>query len=257
MRERRAGPITFLTFASLENEDWLVHGFSLRAGGGSTGPFAALNLGAASGDDPARVSENQNIFMEALGIGGAGLSVSRQVHGDKVLRAFSAKPPVEADGLICGPQGPAVMVLGADCPLVILADRRSHAMAVVHSGRRSTQRHIVLKALELMRSGFATNPRDVLCGISPCIQPGCYEVDEECAEEFAGEFGGRFLWRERGARPKLDLPAAIACDLNDAGVEQIESSSECVHCAPGKFFSYRRDGPQTGRMGLVAFAKYH
>ncbi|MER3557643.1 MAG: hypothetical protein C4302_07365, partial [Thermus sp.] len=35
------------------------HGFTTRLGGVSEGPFATLNLSAATGDDPEKVAENQ------------------------------------------------------------------------------------------------------------------------------------------------------------------------------------------------------
>ena len=44
------------------------HGFTMRQGGASEGPFATLNLGGAVGDDPARVEENWARLERATGL---------------------------------------------------------------------------------------------------------------------------------------------------------------------------------------------
>ncbi|WP_456476627.1 laccase domain-containing protein, partial [Oceanithermus sp.] len=48
------------------------HGFTTRAGGVSTGPYAALNLSTATGDDPAAVTENRRRALAAFGGAGVG-----------------------------------------------------------------------------------------------------------------------------------------------------------------------------------------
>ncbi|WP_456410809.1 laccase domain-containing protein, partial [Oceanithermus sp.] len=55
------------------------HGFTTRAGGVSTGPYAALNLSTATGDDPEAVAENRRRVLAAFG--GAALGRVRQMHG--------------------------------------------------------------------------------------------------------------------------------------------------------------------------------
>jgi Uncharacterized conserved protein len=41
--------------------------------------------------------------------------------------------------------------------------------------------------------------------------------------------------------------------LRDAGVESIERLDLCTACDPERFFSHRRDGPITGRQGVIGY----
>lgn len=57
----------------LLNQRGLVHGFSSRAGGFSSGVYSSLNLGLTSGDVLMDVRQNRMLFATTLGIGaGAG-----------------------------------------------------------------------------------------------------------------------------------------------------------------------------------------
>ncbi len=58
--------------------------FTTRAGGQSAAPYASLNLGAGSGDDPATVAANGRCLAAALGFPYEGLARLRQVHGAAV-----------------------------------------------------------------------------------------------------------------------------------------------------------------------------
>ena len=42
------------------------HGFTTRVGGVSSGPYASLNLGLSSGDDPEAVDRNRTILLHQL-----------------------------------------------------------------------------------------------------------------------------------------------------------------------------------------------
>ena len=58
---------------ALNAADEVRHGFLTRAGGVSRGPFASLNCGFGSGDEPALVAENRGRAMTRLGLPGAAL----------------------------------------------------------------------------------------------------------------------------------------------------------------------------------------
>ena len=67
----------------------------------------------------------------------------------------------------------------------------------------------------------------------------------------AGPFRARF-----GAEvlngTKLDLYTAAEKALTAAGCARVERVELCTSCHPDLFFSHRRDGPATGRQGVVA-----
>jgi len=254
MSDSAGSGVSFSTFRRLEKPEWLVHGYSHRGGGVSTGPYRSLNLGTRVGDEPRLVAENRERFLKALGLELGPVVAPRQVHGARVLVVRDGTERGEADAVVCATPGIPVMVLGADCPLVLLLDVHRRAFGVVHSGRRSTTAHIVSRTLDAMKRHFGTRAQDVAAGIGPAIQGGCYEVDETAALPFQEAFGGRFVER-RAERFFLDLPAAVSDELARDGVSRIEVLKRCTHCEERVFFSYRRDGKPTGRMGLLACLK--
>jgi len=80
--------------------------------------------------------------------------------------------------------------------------------------------------------------------------PCCYQVSEELAGRFEAAFGGGVVRRDPGG-PRLDLWAANARTLAEAGIGQVDRLDRCTACEPARFFSHRRDAGRTGRM--VAF----
>jgi polyphenol oxidase len=79
----------FLTSRLLSAAD-VVHGFSVRTGGVSRGPYASLNLGRGVGDDTAAVEENLRRLAQAAGLEGPqAFASAHQVHGDRVVGAVA------------------------------------------------------------------------------------------------------------------------------------------------------------------------
>lgn len=124
--------------------------FSGRPGGVSTGPYASLNLGYATGDDPALVQQNRSRLFEAAGCADLAdaLVHPRQVHGDKIARLRpgrvadacaaanvdaaagpDAGADVGADAVVCTAPNVPVLLLFADCvPLVLIAPRAGYGV---------------------------------------------------------------------------------------------------------------------------------
>jgi YfiH family protein len=158
-----------------------------------------------------------------------------QRHSNRVLAASRPGLQGEADALVTATQGVAVSVRTADCIPILLADRRTGAVAAVHAGWRGTAARIAVETLARMRGEFGTRPEDVVAAIGPGIGECCYEVGIEVARQF-GESG-----------PRLNLAAHNLRQLEAAGVRKIDVVSPCTFC-DGRFFSYRREGERAGRM---------
>ncbi|HEU4978247.1 MAG TPA: laccase domain-containing protein, partial [Solirubrobacteraceae bacterium] len=88
--------------------------FTTRRGGVSEGPYASLNLGSWTDDEPGRVEENRR--RAAAIAGGARLAQGHHVHGTRVdtVRAPPAQPS-DADGQATAARDLAPIVLVADC----------------------------------------------------------------------------------------------------------------------------------------------
>jgi purine-nucleoside/S-methyl-5'-thioadenosine phosphorylase / adenosine deaminase len=216
--------------------------FTTRRGGVSEGPYASLNLGLLTADDPACVAENRRIACARMGIDPERLAMNRQVHGAVVNRAQAGERGRDGDGLWTDEPGIPLLVLGADCLPIVLTrlNGDAPALAVLHVGR--------LGLLEgIIEAGVAALGDSLAAVVGPAIGACCYEVGEDVAGPYRARFGPEVLPDGR-----LDLRTAAEKVLRKAGVARIDHVSECTACEEEQFFSHRRDGPNTGRQGLLA-----
>jgi YfiH family protein len=210
--------------------------FSDRLGGVSDGPYASLNIGLATDDDPERVLENRRRLYSEAGADEARVTWPRQVHGADVVRANGRGEP--ADGIWTDERGRGLVVVTADClPVALVRLEGAPALALVHVGWRGRAADVLAGAVGAVGGRLAA-------AIGPGIGACCYEVGDDVAERFERRFrhGGR-----------LDLPAAAEHALVEAGVERVDRLHECTACSPGRYFSHRRDGGVTGRQGAIAY----
>jgi len=225
--------------------------FSTRLGGVSDGPFASLNLGIRTEDDPARVVENRTRLCDATEADPDGATMAWQRHGSTVARAQPrgiVTPGTvydHCDGLWSDEQGRAMLLLTADClPIAIVrSDARRPAVSILHAGWRGLLAGIVAAGVRTLGAGGLS------AAIGPAIGPCCYEVGEEVATPFRETFGDDVVDRYG----KLDLWTAAERALRAAGVEHVERFDLCTSCEPDRFFSHRRDHGRTGRQGVIAY----
>lgn len=223
--------------------------FTTRRGGFSRAPFASLNLGRLTGDDPDAVGRNRELLQTRLP---GRMAMIRQVHGTRIVRRDSlaqASGPApegmleEADGQATAVRGIAPLVLTADClPIAVTGEG---AASIVHAGWRGLADGIVVRAVEAVRE-LAGSAGKLVAAIGPGAGPCCYEVGEEVHARFAG-----YQQARRGAN--LDLKSIAAQQLGTAGVATVHDAGLCTICSPSwMFYSHRRDRGVTGRQaGIV------
>ena len=218
--------------------------FTTRIGGVSEGPYASLNLGRKSGDDPERADENRRIACEAIGADLEKLALNYQVHSSRVLRAVPAMRGEHADGLWTDEPDLPILAMSADClPIVLVSTRPAKpAVAVLHAGWKGLLAGIVAAGAQALAGGGLT------AAIGPGIGPCCYEVGEEVAAPFRERFGDDVVRESR-----LDLWTSAERALRAAGVEKVDRFDRCTACEPETFFSHRRDAGRTGRQGVIAY----
>jgi YfiH family protein len=215
--------------------------FTTRRGGVSGGPYASLNLGWCTDDDPGAVGRNHGILADQLGIPLDAVVQGRQVHGARVERRAAADGAVsESDGQATSQAGLAALVLMADCLPVALVS--AQAVAMLHAGWRGLAAGILEEGVEALRELGADG------AIEAAIGPGaggcCYEVGAEVHAAFG----------HTPTRGPIDLKAIARERLTAAGVETVHDAGLCTMCADAElFFSHRRDGGVTGRQAGVAW----
>jgi YfiH family protein len=168
----------------------------------------------------------------------------------------------EADVMVSDDPSSAIGVRVADCAPVLLADRRTHAVAAVHAGWRGTVQRAATAAVEALQKEFGSNPPDLIAAIGPCLGPCCGEVGDEVVQAFrdAGHDSTAIArWFSAGpsGRSHVDLWRANADQLEAAGVlpEQIHVAGLCTKTYSDVLHSHRVMGSAAGRMvGVIRSA---
>jgi len=277
---RSSGNLRILELDAFKKLPWLLHGFSTAHGGVSDlDGQKSLNLGFTDWDTRENVIENRKRFQTALGAQKFPLINLKQIHS-AVIWPFASVPkePCNGDASLTNTPGLLLGVRTADCVPILLVDPKKRAVAAVHAGWRGTLARILEKAVGELVAKFKSHPSDLLAAIGPAIGPCCYEVGAELVIQFTSQFAAAadyFDEPRSGEEPnplqwlnmmppghqpppknvRLDLPKANRAQLLAAGVHEknIFSSGLCTACHPSLFFSYRKQGPRSGRL-LAAIA---
>jgi len=223
-----------------------VRAFSTtRQGGFSQGPWAGLNLGGNSGDNPRDVEKNRQLLDKILPSRPHWL---RQVHGTHVVNPDSGDAAaVEADAATAMTAGQVCAILTADCLPVLLCDRAGTKVAAAHAGWRGLANGV----LEATVAAMDCPPRELLAWLGPAIGPNAFEVGQDVFDIFIqADTENASAFRPYRDRWLADLYALARLALARVGFQDITGGRYCTYSEPDRFFSYRRDG-ETGRMATM------
>jgi len=150
---------------------------------------------------------------------GSGKRAYKMPNYDRFDRAMQ----LPADGIICEPDSGIVPVTySADCVTGVFAAPNG-AYGVFHSMSKKlndASNNIILSMVSYFYRLWTIQPEDLKLALFPSACPKVYEVDED----FAAQFDKRFVLREYGKKPRLDLEA-MAIDLAQKyGVNDISIS---------------------------------
>jgi YfiH family protein len=295
VKKRKLGVPVVVTVPAFKTLTWLRAGFSTRQGGASTAyGDGELNLGWTREDTPEIIAQNRRRFIQAVaGKSTFELAAVRQFHSNMIriiekehgpLSKPDGKAVLRGDGLMTDVPGVLLGVQTADCIPVLVADKRTHAVAAFHAGWRGTLARIVEHGIGTMRLRYGSRPEDLVAAVGPGIGACCYAVGEEVRFDFESQFAYTpeifsevydsdpirekypllFLTARApghsniGPQIHIDLWEANRRQLLDAGVSQknISVVAECTGCArerngERRYFSHRMEHGYTGRMMAV------
>ncbi|MBA2638707.1 MAG: laccase domain-containing protein [Nocardioidaceae bacterium] len=227
--------------------------FTDRFGGVSSGAWSSLNVGTRTGDDAERAHRNIELLAAEFGVERDRLVRMSQHHTRDVVvvdgSADMGRLVPAADSLVTAIPGVPLMARAADCVPVVLADVEAGVVGVVHSGREGTKLDICGAAVVAMRDAGATRLR---AWLGPRACGRCYEVPETMRAEVTTAVPAAWSTTRAGS-PALDLGRAVASQLAAAGVGVTDLADAASTCTieDDRFFSYRRQGPRSGRLGAL------
>jgi YfiH family protein len=247
-------PAEILTSALLSNAGF-AHGFATRRGGRSAAPFDSLNFTVAGSESGDNVKENLRLFAAQVGFSLAELHLVDQVHGAGVYiaEAVPRRGRNEADAIIVE-DGRVGGVRVADCLPILVGDMMTGRAAAIHAGWRGIEAGVIGAALSAL--GDSRNMR--VAALGPCIGPCCFEVGVDVADRIALAAGDpEVVVRRSEGKAYVDLRLAARAQLRAYGVASgdVESVGGCTKCDSVLYFSFRRDGQNSGRHLAVIRAK--
>ncbi|HYQ43022.1 MAG TPA: peptidoglycan editing factor PgeF [Polyangiaceae bacterium] len=228
------------------------HAFFTRNGGVSTGAYSSLSFSVAAGDSEDNVRQNLERASAILGIERSRIHFLSQVHGG-VVHVLTGREEQreliqrEGDALVSRAPGVACAVRSADCVPVLLADRRSGAVAAAHAGWRGAVAGIVSNTVEALHT-LAPNP-DLIAAIGPHISLAAFEVSEDVARTLLNASRDPGIVDRSRSKPHVDLRRMLRAELRALGLanDAIDDVWGCTVLQPEHFFSFRRDGKASGR----------
>lgn len=219
-------------------------------------------LGSASDGDRAPAWAD---IARALGVDEAHLARAHQVHRASVVVRRAGDPPRDgeplphADILASDDPSIALAIQTADCVPLLIADRRTGAVAAAHAGWRGLAARVPEVTVRALAEAFGSRPNDLVAAVGPSISAARYEVGAEVRDQFgrAGFSGDQLThWFLQGTRVghwQFDGWASARDQLNASGVptEQIHLAGLCTASDPDLLCSYRRDGKAAGRIAAA------
>jgi YfiH family protein len=260
--------LTYLIVNKWEEDKKLIHCFTTRSGGVSTGYLSSLNLGFNRGDARENVIQNYQKVCDVLDIKLSSLVLSKQVHEVNIIKVnkddagngiYYENKWESIDGIYTAEKDITLVTHYADCvPLLFYAPDYS-IIGMAHAGWRGTVKEIGKVLVEKWKTSENIPASHIQVAIGPSIGKCCFEVDEEVAKEFVSQFGDKpfIQYYPKEKKYHIDLWEANKYSLLRAGIkeENLVISGFCTSCNDDLFFSHRKSNGKRGTMGAFMALK--
>ncbi len=219
-----------------------------RQGGVSPAPYDSLNLGINAKDRANNIQENRDILGKNLNLPSEPIWLN-QIHSNIAIPASEHARYQEADASYTGQNNTICVVLTADCLPILLCNRQGTYVAAIHAGWRGLQKQIIESTLHTL----PYDPNDLMVWLGPAIGPKYFEVGDEVRDLFITmdrDLINAFTLSKNN-RWLCDIYAIARLQLKKLHITHIYGGDYCTYSDPSKFYSYRRDGAETGRMASL------
>ena len=220
-------------------------------GGKSIGNFENFNLALHVNDKRENVLENRSILKDYYGIPSNPVWIN-QTHSSICVDASSIKKIVEADASFTINPGVVCAVLTADCLPVFVCKKDGSMVGIAHAGWKG----LISGVIESLIESFQCNGADLVAHLGPAISKNYFEVGIEIKDLYLSKnsnFARSFsFYRDKHY---LDLYDAAKVILESFNITVISGGDRCTFNESDEFFSYRRDGINSGRMAHLIWLK--
>lgn len=212
------------------------------------------NMALHACENPQTILANREKLAQFLNVSLADFVCAQQTHSanfrrvskkDKGRGAYDTEDAFsDTDALYTNESGLVLCSFAADCVPIIIRDRKTGMVGVVHSGWQGTIKEITLKLLQQLIHVENCNPSDMEIQIGAAISQQQFEVDQDVYLKFdllgyASEF---IDYNKATNKYHIDNQATVKkqCELAGVPAEQILIDPTCTFSSP-EGFSYRQD----------------
>jgi len=199
-----------------------------------------FNLALHVGDNPAKVNNNRELLISKYNLPSEPKYLE-QIHSNICLSTDTSE--CVGDAIVTDKANQVCLVMTADCLPIFASNASGDKVGVAHAGWKG----IVNGVIESFIQEF--NGDDLIVHFGPAISQKNFEVGQDVFSEFINkdkDLAQAFI--DSGDKYKLDIYQAARIILNKLGVKRISGGDECTYAQKDKYFSYRRDGAESGRM---------
>jgi hypothetical protein len=220
-------------------------------GGKSSENFKNFNLALHVNDKRECVLENRSILKDYYELPSEPAWIN-QTHSSICVDASLTNGAVEADASFTANPGTVCTVLTADCLPVFVSNKDGSMVGIAHAGWKG----LVSGVIENLVESFDCNGNYLVVHLGPAISMRYFEVGEEIKDLYLSKndnFERSFSFRDN--KHYLDLYDAAKVILERFKIFSISGGDRCTYKEENHFFSYRRDGDDSGRMAHLIWIK--
>ena len=241
MIHQKNGEIEYLQFRKLLEYKEITHCYTLK-------PLDFIKTKTPE--------EHYQKLCHALKIDPKHIIIPQQNHTNFVQTIQTGEENLQdVDGVITNQNDQILATKNADCILILLYDPNKKVIGNIHSGWRGVASKIIQKAIEQMKVKYFSEPKDIICCISPSIRKCHFEVKEDVKQIFETAF--QYTDRiheiieinEKKEIYLIDLVLATKIMLIEKGIQSsnIIDSNICSVCHHTQIHSVRVDKEKAGR----------
>ena len=221
------------------------------AGGKSSGNFENFNLALHLNDSQENVLENRKMLKSLYELPSDPQWIN-QVHSSICIDASYPDSNIEADASFTSQAGVVCAIMTADCLPVFVSKKNGTMVGLAHAGWRG----LISGVIENLVISFNSIGDDLVVHLGPAISKRFFEVGQEVKSLYLSKdksFQRSFSYNDN--KIYLDLYDAAKLILESFEIKSITGGDRCTFQESSNFFSYRRDGINSGRMAHLIWMK--
>lgn len=213
-------------------------------GGNSQGDFKNFNLALHVNDNENAALLNRSLLVDHYNLPSQPKWIN-QTHSKICVDADEISSVVNADASYSKKNGTVCAILTADCLPVFVSNKEGTVVGIAHAGWRGLADGVI----ESLIDSFKYKGEDLVAHLGPAISQLSFEIGGEVKSKYLDKsilFESCFTILN--GKHYLDLYHAARVILGGYGIDAISGGEHCTYKESDQYFSYRRDGINSGRM---------